>query len=121
MKYHMKKKNTKSMNKTTRHRILFAMLLLISSATMAQTNGQFVIKIEGHYMAHSGGAITDVTTFDPATCLWTSDNTYSQGGTNKNYYYMDGTTPRFLSAPTFAAGGALSLSNGLPTASMSVP
>ena len=117
----MKKKNTKSMNKTTRHRILFAMLLLISSATMAQTNGQFVIKIEGHYMAHSGGAITDVTTFDPATCLWTSDNTYSQGGTNKNYYYMDGTTPRFLSAPTFAAGGALSLSNGLPTASMSVP
>ena len=113
--------NIQRMNRKLRHMALTALLLLAGSVVVAQTNGQFVIKIDGHYMAHSGGVITDATTFDPATCLWTSDNTYTQGGTNKNYYYMDGTTPRFLAAPTFAPGGLLTLSNGLPSVSMSVP
>ena len=113
--------NIQRMNRKLRHIALIALLLLTGSIAMAQTNGQFVIKIDGHYMAHNGSTITDAAAFDPDACLWTSDNAYSQGGTNKNYYYMDGTTPRFLSAPTFAPGGSLTLSNGVPSASMSVP
>ena len=92
------------------------MLFALAGSLMAQTNGQFVIKIEGHYLSHAGNTLQDATVFSPA-CLWTSDNAHTQGGTNKNYYYHDGTNYRFLGAPEFEAGGALSLSTTLPPSS----
>ena len=88
--------------------------------TTVQESGQDVV----HYLAHvkvgENWDLQDVTTFDPATCLWTSDNTYTQGGTNKNYYFMDDQTPsvpRFLCAPEFQAGGVLTLSTTMPPTS----
>lgn len=76
--------------------------------------------INYHFLAHVGSGtsytLQDVTTFDPATCIWISDNTFNSGGTNKNYYFYDGQNhPRFLCAPTFSAGGALSLSESSAT------
>lgn len=109
----------------------------MGGATMAQTNGQFVIKtadtikdgsvppvVTGwtyHYLSHNGSSLADVTTFDPAKCLWTSDNTYAEGGTNRNYYFMDGLTPKFLAAPTFAAGSDLTIVAQPPTSYLNNP
>ena len=95
--------------------------------TWAQSaSGRFVIKrnIESvdHFLAHVRNGDTwelqDATTFSP-NCLWISDNTFTQGGTNKNYYFYDHTnTARFLGAPEFHAGGILTLSNTVPAPSM---
>ena len=94
------------------------MLMAIAGHTMAQTTGgQFVIKTgtgdDTHYLSHANNTIGDATAFSP-NCLWTSDNTHTTGGTNKNYYYYDGTNYRFLAAPQFSAGGQLTLSTSLP-------
>lgn len=92
------------------------MLFFLAGHALAQTDGQFVIKINGHYLSHEGNTLQDAATFSP-DCLWTSDNHYTNGGANKNYYYMDGNTPRFLAAPNFEANGELTLSTTMPTTS----
>ncbi len=94
------------------------LLFFFGGSLMAQTTGgQFVIKTDGpHYLSHAGNTLQDATTFSPS-CLWISDNQYTQGGTNKNYYFMDGTTPRFLAATEFQAGGSLSISASQPPTS----
>ena len=108
--------------------VLCLLIWAMGGYAMAQVSGRFVIKKKyesgdaaTHYLAHvnNGGTweLQDVTTFSPY-CIWISDNTYTQGGTNKNYYFLDDTdNPRFLSAPTFEAGGALTLSSSLPPVS----
>ena len=97
--------------------VLTAVMLLMGGMAWAQTNGQFVIKTtvseQVHYLSHAGNALGDATQFSP-NVLWTSDNTHTQGGTNRNYYFMEGNTPHFLAAPNFTAGGTLSLSSSLP-------
>ena len=104
------------------------LLFALAGNTLAQTDGQFVIKTTvgttTHYLAHvkvgENWVLRDVDFFHPDSCLWTSDNTYTQGGTNKNYYFMDDQTPsvpRFLCAPEFQAGGALTLSTTMPPTS----
>ena len=97
--------------------VLTAVMLLMGGMAWAQTNGQFVIKTtvseQVHYLSHAGNALGDATQFSP-NVLWTSDNTHTQGGTNRNYYFMEGNTPHFLAAPNFTAGGALDLSPSLP-------
>lgn len=107
-------------------RLAACCLLLLAwtgNALAQQTTGQFVIKIDGHYLAHpkvgENWTLQDATTFSP-NCLWTSDNTFTQGGTNKNYYFYDDAAtpvPRFLAAPQFEAFGGLTLSSSLPPAS----
>ena len=99
-------------------------LLTMAGQTMAQSQvgGPFVIKMSKvengqtviHYLSHAGNTISDATSFSP-DCIWISDQTFTQGGTNKNYYFYDGTNYRFLAAPEFHEGGALTLSTSLPT------
>ena len=103
------------------------LLFFLAGNAMAQS-GRFVIKKKAesdtdiHYLAHVKNGegvwvLQDATTFSPA-CLWISDNTYSPGGVNKNYYfYDDNNTPRFLASPEFQAGGSLTLSTTVPTGS----
>lgn len=107
-------------------RLAACCLLLLAwtgNALAQQTTGQFVIKIDGHYLAHpkvgENWTLQDATTFSP-NCLWTSDNTFTQGGTNKNYYFYDDAAtpvPHFLAAPSFEPFGGLTLSASLPPAS----
>ncbi len=108
------------MNMARRFTICCILLLSVAGYTLAQ--GPHVIKVstqEGgqtviHYLSHAGNTLQDATTFSP-DCIWMSDQTFTQGGTNKNYYYFDGTNYRFLGAPSFTAGGAISLSSSLPS------
>lgn len=97
--------------------ITLALLTVAGEAWAQQTTGQFVIKTTvettTHYLSHANNALGDATQFSP-NVLWTSDNTHTQGGTNRNYYFMEGNTPHFLGAPNFTAGGTLSLSSSLP-------
>ena len=103
--------------------ILTSAILFAGLAAKAQSpSGQFVIKIDGHYLAHvrngDNWELQDATTFSP-NCLWFSDNTFTQGGTNKNYYFYDHTnTARFLGAPLFEALGTLTLSTTVPAPSL---
>ena len=115
---------------STAQRLAVCCLLLFSLAgsLKAQSSGRFVIKREisgtTHYLAHvkngSTWSLQDATAFSP-NCLWISDNTYTQGGTNLNYYFYDeeetNPVPRFLSAPDFAPLGELTLSTSQPPAS----
>lgn len=106
------------MNRFFRHIVVITLLMIAGGfATAQQTTGQFVIKttVSGqvHYLSHAGNVLGDATVFSPSV-LWTSDNTHTQGGANKNYYFYDGENYRFLGAPAFEAGGALSLSASLP-------
>ena len=91
--------NIRPMNRTPRHIILSALLLLIGSAVLAQGDPQYVITKDGHYLAHVGSGstynLTDATTFDPNTCLW-----YSGPNVEYNYYFIDDVGIRhYLSAP----------------------
>ena len=112
-------RNNDKMNMARRFTICCILLLSVAGLAMAQ--GQYVIKVSTqesgqtviHYLSHAGNTLQDATTFSP-DCLWTSDNTFTSGGTNKNYYYFDGTNYRFLAAP-FVAEGAISLSDHLPS------
>lgn len=122
-------------NRAAARRLAVGCLLLFAffGSAMAQS-GRFVIKKkfqEGdgttvHYLAHVKDGegvwvLQDATAFNPETCLWISDNTYTQGGTNKNYYFYDDAmptpNPRFLGAPSFTAGGALTISTAVPPTS----
>ena len=106
------------MIKKLRHFIFTVISMLMAGNALAQTYGQFVIKreISGtvHYLAHVKNAsnvweLQDATSFSP-NCLW-----YSDSG-NKNYFFYDGSTPRYLAAP-LEGGAALRLSTSVPTAS----
>lgn len=106
------------------------LLFFLAGNAMAQS-GRYVIKKKAesdtdiHYLAHVKNGegewvLQDATAFNPETCLWISDNTYTQGGTNKNYYFYDDAippVPRFLGAPQFYAGGVLTLSTTQPPTS----
>jgi len=117
----------KGVANATRRFALGCLLLffMVGSAWAQTTGGQYVIKKKGegtHYLAHvnTGGnnwELQDTIAFSPS-CLWISDNSFSPGGTNKNYYFYDNNnTPRFLVSPEFQAGGRLELSNTIPTGS----
>jgi len=97
--------------------ITLALLTVTGEAWAQQTTGQFVIKTgtgeNTHYLSHANNTLGDATAFSPSV-LWTSNNTYTQGGANRNYYFMEGNTPHFLGAPTFESFGELSLSSSLP-------
>lgn len=122
----MKTHNQNRNRMKTARRLAACCLLLLAWAGNAlgqQTTGQFVIKIDGHYLAHpkvdGNWVLQDATSFNP-NCLWTSDNTFTQGGTNKNYYFYDDAAtpvPHFLAAPSFEPFGGLTLSASLPPAS----
>ena len=108
------------MNRFFRHIVVITLLMIAGGfATAQQTTGQFVIKTtvsnQVHYLSHADNALGDATVFSP-NVLWTSDNTHTQAGANKNYYYYDGVNYRFLGAPSFEAGAPLSLSASLPLA-----
>ena len=105
--------NIRPMNRTPRHIILTALLLLIGSAAMAQNDPQYVIKKDGNYLAHvSSGStytLTNADTFNPSTCLW-----YSGPNVEYNYYFIDNNgVRRYLSAP-LALSGALEISETTP-------
>lgn len=110
----MRRNNTNMKNVARKLAVCGLLLFAFAGRALAQTEGQFVIKIDGHYLSHAGNMLQDATEFSP-DCLWTSDNAFISGGTNKNYYYFDGTNYRFLCAPDFQAYGALALSNALPS------
>ena len=130
----MKKLSNMNLARMMRNLTMCCLALLAwAGSTFAQgISGQFVIKTTVqesgqdvvHYLAHvkvgENWVLRDVDFFHPDSCLWTSDNTYTQGGTNKNYYFMDDQTPsvpRFLCAPEFQAGGVLTLSTTMPPTS----
>ncbi len=116
--------NIRPMNRTPRHIILTALLLLIGGAVMAQGDPQYVIRyndtishdpltITRHYLTHgwngSNYALTDATTFDPNTCLW-----YSGPNVEYNYYFIDNNgIRRYLSAP-LTLSGILEISETTP-------
>ena len=109
------------------HKLLLLGILFLSlmGQAVAQSSRSFVIKKKAepgdaavHYLAHKKSGLTyvlqDATTFSP-DCIWISDNTFTSGGVNKNYYfYDDEDNPRFLAAPSFEAGGELALSTTMP-------
>ena len=79
------------------------LLMAIAGHTMAQNDRQYVIKrVVGtnvHYLSHENNTLQDATNFSP-NCIWYSPNNY-------NYYFMDGTTQRYLKAQ-LATDGAIS-------------
>ena len=100
-------------------------VLAFAGSALAQNDPLFVIKKDGHYLAHVGTYdsandttiwnVQDVTAFNPATCLWHSGNTVNVLGLHHNYYFVDTYgNYRFLSAP-LQANGTLSLSTTLPS------
>ncbi len=114
--------NIRPMNRTPRHIILTALLLLIGSAAMAQNDPQFVITNKGHYLEHVkvGGnwQLQNTDSFNP-NCLWYSGNTVDVTGINHNYYFIDlaDTSYHFLSAP-LEPNGTLGLSASFPGAQL---
>lgn len=110
--------NIRPMNRTPRHIILTALLLLIGSAAMAQNDPQYVITVDGHYLEHVkvGGnwQLRNTDSFNP-NCLWYSGNTVDVTGINHNYYFIDlaDTSYHFLSAP-LEPNGTLGLSASFP-------
>lgn len=114
--------NIRPMNRTPRHIILTALLLLIGSAAMAQNDPQFVITNNGHYLEHVkvGGnwQLRNTDSFNP-NCLWYSGNTVDVTGINHNYYFIDlaDTSYHFLSAP-LEPNGTLGLSASFPGAQL---
>ena len=114
--------NIRPMNRTPRHIILTALLLLIGSAAMAQNDPQFVITNNGHYLEHVkvGGnwQLQNTDSFNP-NCLWYSGNTVDVTGINHNYYFIDlaDTSYHFLSAP-LEPNGTLGLSASFPGAQL---
>lgn len=110
--------NIRPMNRTPRHIILTALLLLIGSAAMAQNDPQYVITNNGHYLEHVkvGGnwQLRNTDSFNP-NCLWYSGNTVDVTGINHNYYFIDlaDTSYHFLSAP-LEPNGTLGLSASFP-------
>ena len=103
------------MNKVSLHRnklktLLVAVLLFVGGAVMAQNDRQYVIERDGHYLSHAGGTLQDATSFSP-DCIWYSSNNY-------NYYFMDGTAKKYLSAP-LALNGELSVSDDPGTQNLS--
>ncbi len=108
-----------------RYLFLFGFLLFsFAGTTLAQTDGQYVIKrIQeatpgDHYLAHVYNTTTNAwelqmaTSFSP-DCIWYSGTRFNPDGTNHNYYFFDGENYRFLSAP-LEADGELSLSHSTP-------
>lgn len=114
--------NIRPMNRTPRHIILTALLLLIGSAAMAQNDPQYVITNNGHYLEHVkvGGnwQLQNTDSFNP-NCLWYSGNTVDVTGINHNYYFIDlaDTSYHFLSAP-LVPNGTLGLSASFPGAQL---
>ena len=110
--------------KHTRRLFLGSLLLCVfAGQALAQGNdGQFVIKKDGHYLAHVYNETThewelqNADAFSP-NCLWYSGRNFNPEGTNHNYYFYDGTNYRFLAAP-LAPNGTLSLSASLPATSI---
>ena len=62
-----------------------AMLAVVTMIAALEAKAEdYVFMYNGHYLANNSGQISDVTTFDPATCIWngTSGGTF----TNQGYY-----------------------------------
>lgn len=111
--------NIHPMNRTPRHIILMAFLLLMGSTVLAQSDSQYVIKVRqsDHYLAHvkngSVYEIQDKAEFTPE-CLWYSGIEQNITGTNHNYYFVDEDGKyRYLSAP-MQKNRSLGLSDDLP-------
>ena len=112
------------MNKSRISCLLYLLLFFTTGATLAQTDGQYVIKrIQeatpgDNYLAHVYNTTTNAwelqmaTSFSP-DCIWYSGTRFNPDGTNHNYYFFDGENYRFLSAP-LEADGELSLSHSTP-------
>ena len=129
------RRNYNIINKGVARRLAVGCLMLFALAgnLMAQHPGPHVIKyndtigtnplsITYHYLTHvfdqntGKWVLQDATNFSPA-CIWISDQTFTSGGTNKNYYFYDDENhPKFLAAPSFTAGGEVIISNASPTA-----
>lgn len=116
------------MNKSKISCLLYLLLFFTTGATLAQTDGQYVIKrIQNvtpgdHYLAHVFNTTTNewelqvATSFSP-DCIWYSGTQFNPDGTNHNYYFFDGENYRFLAAP-LQANGELSLSSSTPATSL---
>lgn len=102
--------NIQPMNRTIRHIILVALLLMMGGTAMAQSTPTYVIMrndttsydpltITHHFLSHTGSgstySLTDATDFNPATCLW-----FSGPNIEHNYYFIDDNgVSRYLFAP----------------------
>ena len=118
----MKRNNGNRVGVALRLTACCLMLLAFAGNAMAQDDPLYVIKKDGHYLAHVYNESThawelqNADAFSP-NCLWYSGNTVDITGNNHNYYFMDGTDYHFLAAP-LQANGALSLSASLPAISL---
>lgn len=85
------------------------MLGCFTHQALAQTDHQYVIMHDGHYLSHINNSgtwgIGDATSFSPNS-LWFSSNNY-------NYYFNDGTNSRYLRAP-LERNGVISFSDAYP-------
>lgn len=111
--------NIQPMNRTHKHIILLALLLLMGNAVVAQNDALYVIKVRqsNHYLAHvkvgDDYVIQDATDFSPS-CLWYSGIEHNITGTNHNYYFIDDHgNLRFLAA-SMGPNKSLRLSDDLP-------
>lgn len=105
-------------------RLLLGSLMLcafVGQALGQSTDGQFVIKKDGHYLAHikvgDTWKVKDIGAFHPDSCLWYSGTTFNPAGLNHNYYFHDGENYRFLAAP-FEPDRTFSLSASTPATSL---
>ena len=112
------------MNRTIRHIILVALLLMMGGTVWAQSTPTYVIMrndttshdpltITHHFLSHTGSgssySLTDATDFNPATCLW-----HSGPNIEHNYYFIDDNgVSRYLFAP-LELDGTLGLSASHP-------
>ena len=115
----MKNNNGNRVGRALRFAACCLMLFAFAGNTMAQNDPLYVIKKDGHYLAHVYNESThewelqNADVFSP-NCLWYSGNFVDVTGNNHNYYFYDGNNFRFLSAP-LQSGGELSLSPNLPS------
>ena len=101
--------NINNISKFTQRLLLGSLMLcaFVGQALGQSTDGQFVIKKDGHYLAHikvgDTWKVKDIGAFHPDSCLWYSGRNFNPEGTNHNYYFYDGTNYRFL-APRPSSG-----------------
>ena len=70
------------------------MLAVVTMIAAVEAKAEdYVFMYNGHYLANISGQISDVTTFNPTTCIWngTSGGTFTNQGYYLRHYQTDGT------------------------------
>ncbi len=69
------------------NKILLCMVFLIGIVATAAADNLYVITDgNGNYLANNGGTLTNATTFNPKTCMWTCSGTSSGTLSNQGHY-----------------------------------